>query len=146
MDPLFRAKTLSATANPNQLIYQALHQDYSSDFAGDCKIPSEETCGEIIVDRLLRVGHFGPLEHGQITVNFGFFPHSVMQQVRTHRGEVAGDITFDCQCLAGDTEITLTDKLGRKNRALPIKEIYERWIKGESSKNRVRNLDRKSVV
>lgn len=49
--------------------------------------PSEEKCGEIAVERLLKGGrgHWGPLEHPQIVFNCGWFPHSTMQQLRTHR-------------------------------------------------------------
>lgn len=85
MDKLFRAKTLAATTNAEQLVWQALHQDYSSGFVADEEPPTAEKCGEIIERRLLNVGHWGPLENPQITINFGGFPHSVMQQVRTHR-------------------------------------------------------------
>lgn len=51
------------------------------------KIPSEEACSDIIVKRLLagNRGHFGCFEHAQIVLNVGFFPHSVMQQLRTYR-------------------------------------------------------------
>ncbi|NEP88147.1 MAG: FAD-dependent thymidylate synthase [Okeania sp. SIO2C2] len=49
----------------------------------------------MIVKRLLAGdrGHYGCIEHPQITFNCGFFPHSVMQQARTHRVGV----TFDVQ-------------------------------------------------
>lgn len=146
MDPLFRARTLGATPNPNQLMYLALHQDYSSHFVGDGPIPTEEECADIIIKRLLRVQHYGPLEHGQITINFGGLPHSVMQQARTHRGEVAGDISFDCQCLTYDTEVTFVDKRGRKKKTLKIGEIYKRWqsipsYSDKAKKMRVRSLD-----
>ncbi|NEN91475.1 MAG: FAD-dependent thymidylate synthase [Okeania sp. SIO3H1] len=41
-------------------------------------------------------GHYGCIEHPQITFNCGFFPHSVMQQARTHR--------IGC-CLSGNTKV-----------------------------------------
>jgi len=64
----------------------AMHQDYCSDMVMEDNVtPSENRAGEIIVDRLLKHGHFGPLEHPQIVFNCGYFPHSVMQQARTHR-------------------------------------------------------------
>ena len=37
-------------------------------------------------------GHYGPLEHAQIVLNVGWFPHSVMQQARTHRVGVSFDV------------------------------------------------------
>ncbi len=49
--------------------------------------PSEAKCGQVAVERLLKGGrgHWGPLEHPQIVFNCGWFPHSTMQQIRTHR-------------------------------------------------------------
>lgn len=96
-DPLLRVKVLSQTVEPQKLIYAAMHQDYSCDFVYGERdsFPSEKQCGEIIVKRLLAGdrGHFGCIEHPQITFNCGYFPHSVMQQARTHRIGVS----FDCQ-------------------------------------------------
>ena len=84
--------------NPQQTIYLALHQDYSEDFVFDGResCPTETECGEIAVQRLLLGGrgHYGPLEHPHIVFNCGYFPHSVMQQARTHR--IA---SFDVQSL-----------------------------------------------
>lgn len=96
MDPLFRVDFLAATPNPSKVTYAALHQDYSEDFVADERLPSEDKCAEIVVKRLL-TGEFhgGPLEHPQITLAIGFFPHSVMQQARTHRVAVS----VDCQSM-----------------------------------------------
>lgn len=91
----FQVKAIAKTPNPQQLIYLAMHQDYSEDYVGALdNIPSEERCGEIIVDRLLTGdrGHYGPLEHPQITFSCGYFPHSVIQQARTHRIGVSFDV------------------------------------------------------
>src|SRR4028118_506987 len=102
----FTVAVLSQTPNPQQAIYAALHQAYAEGFVWDDRdsFPSEERCGEIIVKQLLagNRGHYGPLEHPQIILNCGWFPHSTMQQIRTHRV----GISFDVQCLAGDTEVT----------------------------------------
>lgn len=92
----FKVKVLAQTENPQTLIYTAMHQDYCSDFVGDITAPpAEEKCGEIVVKRLLAGsrGHYGPLEHPSITFSCGYFPHSVMQQSRTHRV----GISFDTQ-------------------------------------------------
>lgn len=95
MDSRFRVEVVSKTDKPQQIIYAALKQDYSEDFVFDSikNFPSESKCGEIAVRRLLKgnKGHFGPLEHPQIILNFGFFPHSTFQQLRTHR-----NVSFDC--------------------------------------------------
>lgn len=93
----FRIELLGATSNPQQLIWAAMHQDYSEDAVCDQrdKFPDETKAGELIIKHLLagNKGHFGPLEHPQITVNVCGFPHSMMQQIRTHRV----GITFDVQ-------------------------------------------------
>jgi len=95
-DPLFRVETISATPNPQQCIYAAMHQDYSEGFVYDERSswPSETKAGELCVKRLLagERGHYGPLEHAQIVLNVGWFPHSVMQQARTHRVGVSFDV------------------------------------------------------
>lgn len=71
-----------------------MHQDYSENFVFDEDPPSERQAGEIAVKRLLagERGHYGPLEHVQIAFAVGYFPHSVMQQARTHRIGVSFDV------------------------------------------------------
>jgi thymidylate synthase (FAD) len=96
MDPLFRVDVITATPNPQQCVYAAMHQDYSEGYVADDRAawPEEGRAGEICVKRLLagERGHYGPLEHPQITFNVGWFPHSVMQQARTHRVGVSFDV------------------------------------------------------
>ncbi|HEY9851116.1 MAG TPA: FAD-dependent thymidylate synthase [Leptolyngbyaceae cyanobacterium] len=92
----FRVEVIAKTPNPQQVVYAALHQDYTEAFVFDeiNEWPTESKCGEIIVKRLLagERGHYGPLEHPQIVFNCGYFPHSVMQQARTHRVGVSFDV------------------------------------------------------
>jgi thymidylate synthase (FAD) len=57
------------------------------------KFLDEMEAGRRVVDKCLKFRHFGPLEHPQIVFNVGWFPHSLMQQFRTHRT----GISFDCQ-------------------------------------------------
>jgi thymidylate synthase (FAD) len=63
MDKFFRVEVISQTINPQQVIYTAMHQDYSEDFVyeSQSKWPSEQRCGEIIVKNLLAGdrGHYG---------------------------------------------------------------------------------------
>jgi thymidylate synthase (FAD) len=96
MDPRFRVDLIAATPNPQQCIYAAMHQDYSEGYVVDDRAnwPEESRAGEICIKRLLagERGHYGPLEHGQIVLNVGWFPHSVMQQARTHRVGVSFDV------------------------------------------------------
>lgn len=96
MDPRFRVTCISATPHPQQCIYAAMHQDYSEGFvaADPASWPDEIRAGELCVKHLLagERGHYGPLEHPSITLNVGWFPHSVMQQARTHRVGVSFDV------------------------------------------------------
>jgi thymidylate synthase (FAD) len=131
----FRVEVIAKTPNPQQVIYAAMHQDYTDKFVCDERDswPSESQCGEIIVKRLLagERGHYGPLEHPQIVFNCGYFPHSVMQQARTHRVGVS----FDVQCLAYNTEITFVNCEGQSNQKLKktIGDLYDLWTNGEKT-------------
>lgn len=126
----FAVAVLSQMPNPQTVIYAAMHQDYSEGWVWDehDRWPDEAQCGEIVVKRLLagERGHYGPLEHPQIVFNVGHFPHSVMQQARTHRVGTS----FDVQCLAGDTEVTFVHASGEL-RQLKIAELYDLWTNGE---------------
>lgn len=96
IDKYFRVEVISQTPNPQQTIYAAMHQDYTEGFVWNERQdwPSEEKCGGLVVRNLLKggKGHWGPLEHPQIVLNAGWFPHSTMQQLRTHR-----HLSFDVQ-------------------------------------------------
>ncbi len=94
VDPYFAVKLIEKTANPQQAMWRALHQDYAEGFALDDTAPSEKKAGEIIVKQLLagNRGHYGPLEHVQIILNCGWFPHSTIVQLRTHRTGVSFDV------------------------------------------------------
>lgn len=92
MDSRFRVEVLAQTPNPQRLIYQCMHQCYSEDYVfNESSELTETRSGEIAVSRLLsgNRGHYNPLEAPQISFNVGFFPHSVMQQLRTHRVSVS---------------------------------------------------------
>lgn len=117
-DPLFRVDLIAATPNPQQCIYAAMHQDYSEGYVFDDRAnwPDETRAGEICVQRLLagERGHYGPMEHPQITLNVGWFPHSVMQQARTHRVGVSFDVqsmryTGDRICQAANGRLDLEE-------------------------------------
>lgn len=93
-DPYLKVVRLAFTPNPQQVVWAGMHQDYSEKFVAHEKIPDETKAGEVCVIRLLKGdrGHYGPLEHPQITFNVGWFPHGVMQQARTHRVGVSFDV------------------------------------------------------
>ncbi|GAB4212162.1 MAG: hypothetical protein OHK0012_05870 [Synechococcales cyanobacterium] len=129
MDPLFHVAVLNQTPDPERVIYQAMHQDYSAEFiTAASKVPGQY--GDVIIKALLdgNRGHYGPLEHPQITFGCGFFPHTVMQQARTHRVGVS----FDVQCLAGDTEVTFVRASGSLQK-ITIADLYDRWVNGEQA-------------
>ncbi len=94
MDTRFRVEVLARTETPQTLCWWAMHQDYSEKFVFDEDLPSESEAGALVVKHLLagERGHYGPLEHPQITFNVGWFPHDVMQQARTHRVGVSFDV------------------------------------------------------
>lgn len=96
MDRLFKVEVFAQTPMPQTVVYAALHQDYAEGFVYDnlMNFPAETEAGNIAIKQLLNGGrgHFGPLEHPQITLNCGWFPHSVMQQARTHRVSVSFDV------------------------------------------------------
>lgn len=121
MDPYFRVTTLRAYARPQAAIYAAMHQDYSEDFVGTDAATldiDEVTAGDRAVKRLLagERGHYGCLEHPQITLACGWFPHTVMQQARTHRV----GISFDVQS-SRYTSARIIDVIYGKR---PVEEVY----------------------
>jgi thymidylate synthase (FAD) len=132
MDRFFTVEVLSQTPNPQQIIYAAMHQDYAEGFvwAERDRFPDEAKAGDLVVRNLLsgNRGHYGPLEHPQIVLNCGFFPHSTMQQIRTHRV----GISFDVQCLAGDTEVTFLRTSGQLVK-MKIAELADLWRNGEKA-------------
>lgn len=93
-DPFFDVTVTKRTPAPNTVVWSALHQCYSELAVADETPPAEGRAGRIAVKRLLDSdrGHFGPLEHPQITFATSYFPHSVMQQARTHRVGVSFDV------------------------------------------------------
>lgn len=96
-DSLLQTKVLSATSNPQQLVWLAMHQDYSSEPAYKSHYSGKQTedwYGQKIVEHLLagNRGHFGCFEHPQITVNACYYPHDVISQARTHRVGISFDV------------------------------------------------------
>jgi thymidylate synthase (FAD) len=116
----FTVEVIAQTPNPQQTIYAAMHQDYAEGFVWDDRdrFPTEEKCGEIIVKNLLagNRGHYGPLEHPQIVLNCGWFPHSTMQQIRTHRV----GISFDVQSFRYTGQRILDVVLGKRD----VEEVF----------------------
>lgn len=94
IDPFFQVGVLNQTRDPATLCWQAMHQDYSEGWVFHDEPLNEKKAGDLIVKHLLLGGrgHYGPLEHASITFAVGYFPHSVIQQARTHRVGTSWDV------------------------------------------------------
>ena len=94
IDPYFQVGVLNQTRDPATLCWQAMHQDYSEGWVFHDEPLNEDRAGDRIVKHLLLGGrgHYGPLEHASITFAVGYFPHSVIQQARTHRVGTSWDV------------------------------------------------------
>ena len=116
-DPLFRVDVIASTPNPQQACWLAMHNDYSEGYVLDGAIPSEERAGEYIVRHCLAGGrgHFGVIEHPQITFAIGNFPHSVAMQARTHR---IASFDVQSQRYTGKRVLAVADGL------LPIDDVF----------------------
>jgi thymidylate synthase (FAD) len=79
---------------PEQVIWQAGKGDYSEVPIHQVEVPNHQKCGEWIVEQLLANdrGHWGPLEHPQITFSCAGFVHNVIVQARTHRIGTTWDV------------------------------------------------------
>lgn len=94
IDPRFRVGALTWTPEAQTTIWRAMHTDYFEGSVLDCEAPEERKAGELVIKHLLagERGHYGPLEHPSITLATAGFPHSVMQQARTHRVGISFDV------------------------------------------------------
>jgi len=115
---------------PAQIIYLALHQDYSEDAVYSDEVPSPHKCEEVIIRRLLNFGHYGPLEHVQFIFNVVGFPHEVPVQYRTQRF-----FSFDVQSqrYTGSRIVRLVDEVNQliadyfldSGDAMPDDDLYD---------------------
>jgi len=115
IDPLFQVNAVMSTPNPQSVVWVMMHQDNCTDYIwdGSFEIVSERISGERIVKHLLLGdrGHYGCFEHPQINLLCGYFPHAVMQQLRTHRV----GISFDVQSFRLSSESIIGVAEGAKN-------------------------------
>ena len=85
----FLCDLVACTPNPYEVMYRAMHQDYSRKFVGNkpYKLKDGKTEPDIIIQKLLANGrgHWGVLEHVHFVFSLGYIPHSVVVQLRTHR-------------------------------------------------------------
>jgi thymidylate synthase (FAD) len=144
IDLRFKVGLVAATPNPQQVIWRGMHQDYAEEYILDCPVPDEAKAGEIAVKRLLagERGHYGPLEHPQITLATGWFPHSVMQQARTHRIGVSFDVqsmryTGQRICSVARGEMDVEEAFYLR----PVGDYVDRSGKKYTYTQRQRNID-----
>lgn len=132
LDKNLKVEVLQCYSIPEQVIYQAAKCDYSEMPIHDREIPGPDECGKWVVDTLLKVSHFGPAEHPQITFSVSGYVHNVMVQGRTHRVGNSWD------CLAGESKITVKQK--NKVKTKTISDLYEMFVEGKEMPL-VRNLN-----
>jgi len=94
LDSEMKVVKLQAYPNPEQVIWQAGRNDYSEEPIHEKEVPVQSKCGEWIVNSLLsnERGHYGCLEHPQITLSCSGFVHNVIVQARTHRIGTTWDV------------------------------------------------------
>jgi thymidylate synthase (FAD) len=82
----FSCEIIDSTENPNTAVYLGMHQCYSGNIVAGTDL-TEQRCGEIIVDRLLKGnrGHYSPFEHAKITLALGGINHGTLQQLLRSR-------------------------------------------------------------
>lgn len=128
----FKMRVIAKTPYPQTVTYLALHQDFNSNWVGSDeeldKTPDEVKCGEIAVKRLLEgnKGHWGCLEHPQISFSCGFINHGTWQQARTHRVGISFDIqsfryTYENLIKAVNNELPIEDVIYFR----PVGDIYQ---------------------
>lgn len=94
LDGQMKVVKLQAYPIPEQVVWQAGKNDYSEIPIENAKTPLPSDCGKWVVEQLLanERGHWGPLEHPQITFSCSGFVHSVIVQARTHRIGTSWDV------------------------------------------------------
>lgn len=94
LDGKMKVVKLQAYPIPEQVVWQAGKNDYSEIPIETAKTPLPSDCGKWVVEQLLanERGHWGPLEHPQITFSCSGFVHSVIVQARTHRVGTTWDV------------------------------------------------------
>lgn len=140
LDLYTRVKVLNQTLRPNLLCYMALHQDYSEGAVYDEIVElhqlDEKVLGNRLIKHCVKNNHWGPTEHPSITFNVIGYPHSVLVQMRTHRIGVS----FDCQCLAGESLITKSN-----GKTVSIAKLYQQQMQGRNKLPKLRNLNEKRM-
>lgn len=95
----FKVDLLSAPTHSRAVPWLALHQDYSEDVVsldllGEVGDGTFDWFEQATINSLLNGGrgHFGPLEHTTFVFVFAFFPHVVINHLRTHRTGISFDV------------------------------------------------------
>ena len=82
-----KVNVLSSTEFPQTLIWQAMHQCYSTNPVYDVCSKSEREYGELVVKHLLKGGrgHWSPLEQAHMSLNLTEVPLPIVVQFERHR-------------------------------------------------------------
>lgn len=98
-----KVELLNATPNPERTICMAARNDYMSDFVGEESFEdimagidgvTTDEKKRTLIKHLLNHGHFGPLEHPQVTIAVKGISRSCMAQLTRHR-----HVSFDVQSM-----------------------------------------------
>ncbi len=86
-DSFISTRLLSATPEPQKLIWLSMHQCYSSNPTEAPTSATEAFLGEKVVEHLLagNRGHYSPLEQAHLSLSLCYLPHSLLQQLTRHR-------------------------------------------------------------
>lgn len=145
-----RVEVINATENPEETVCRAARNDYSSEYGGDKPFAEvmrgidgetvEDKKRNLIQETLLKHGHFGPLEHVQITFHVEGVSRSLMAQLTRHRHatydvQSMRYVSFDEMNLAAGQGVIAIPELGNaevqgRNAELPEDMSDDEIIKG----------------
>lgn len=93
-----------ATPDPELLVVRAARNDYRHEFIGDATDEdviaeiqqddesADEAIGRFLINTLMKKGHWGPMEHPQITFAVEGISRACMAQITRHRAGITFDI------------------------------------------------------
>ncbi len=132
-----QVEVIDASNNPEETVCRAARNDYSSGYGGDKEFAAvmDGIDGETLTDKkrhliqdtLLKHGHFGPLEHVQITFHVKGVSRSLMAQLTRHRWA-----TFDVQSMRYVKFDEMSPEPGEGVVAIP--ELGNAEVQGRNAK------------
>jgi thymidylate synthase (FAD) len=105
----------------------------------DIDLKSDEQIGDLIVNKLWNNGtgkpHKTPFERGIVEFNITCDQASHIHLLKHRLANINGE------CLEKDTLIYFEDKLGKVNRKITVKKLYDKFTKGRSHQNTQKDLE-----